>query len=106
VPGLLDLDAYAELAHVIFLNVAALDEDSFENRFAARASEARGRAPHRYLENLDAILRIQNHLLELSDRYDVPIVDNVSFDRSVSQIIRYVTETLRKRGDFDVDALL
>ena len=106
VPGLLDLDAYSELAHVIFLSVAALDEDSFENRFAARASEARSRAPHRYLENLDAILRIQNHLLELSDRYDVPIVDNVSFDRSVSQIIRYVTETLRKRGDFDVAALL
>jgi len=106
VPGLLDLHAYAELADVIFLNVAALDEDSFENRFAARASEAAHRAPHRYLQNLDAILRIQNHLLELSDRYDVPIVDNVSFDRSVLQIIRYVTETLRKRGDFDAAALL
>jgi hypothetical protein len=36
----------------------------------------------------------------------VPIVDNVSFDRSVLLIIRHVTETLRKRGDFDAAEFL
>ena len=36
----------------------------------------------------------------------MPIVDNVSFDRSVTSIIRHVTETLRKKGDFDAAALL
>ena len=35
----------------------------------------------------------------------VPIVDNVSFDRSVLFVIRYVTEALRKREDFDAEAL-
>jgi 2-phosphoglycerate kinase len=64
------------------------------------------RAPHRYLENLDAILRIQEHFLELADRYDVPIVDNVSFDRSVLLIIRHVAEALRKKRAFDVAELL
>ena len=39
--------------------------------------------------------------MELADRYGVPIVDNVSFDRSVLLIIRHVTETLRKKGPFD-----
>jgi 2-phosphoglycerate kinase len=78
----------------------------FENRFAARAAEAQKRPPHRYLENLDAILGIQDHVLELAERYDVPIVDNVSFDRSVLLIIRHVTETLRKRGDFDAAEFL
>ncbi|MFQ5415794.1 MAG: ATP cone domain-containing protein [Myxococcota bacterium] len=101
VPGLIDLESYAELADVIFLTVATLDEDAFENRFAARAEAARGRPRHRYLTNLDAILRIQNHLLELADRYHVPIVDNTTLDRSVLQIIRHVTESLRKKGDFD-----
>jgi 2-phosphoglycerate kinase len=102
VPGLLDIDAYAELADVIFLVIATLDEDAFESRFVARAADAKQRAPRRYLEHLDSILRIQRHLLELADRYNVPIVDNVSFDRSVLQIIRHVTESLREKSDFDV----
>jgi 2-phosphoglycerate kinase len=102
VPGLIDLDAYAERADLIFLIISTLDEDALENRFAARAARAAERAPHRYLQNLDSILRIQNHLLELAERHDVPIVDNVSFDQSVLQIIRHLTEKLRKKGDFDV----
>jgi 2-phosphoglycerate kinase len=106
VPGMLDLAEYAELADVIFLVVATLDEEAFKNRFSARATDQKQRAPHRYLENLDAILRIQEHFLELADRYDVPIVDNVSFDRSVLLIIRHVAEALRKKRAFDVAELL
>ena len=54
----------------------------------------------RYLENLAAILRIQDHILELADQHGVPIVDNVRFDDSVLSILRHVTETLRKQGGF------
>jgi 2-phosphoglycerate kinase len=106
VPGMLDVAAYADRADVIFLVVATLDEEAFKNRFSARATDQKQRAPHRYLENLDAILRIQEHFLELADRYDVPIVDNVSFDRSVLLIIRHVAEALRKKRAFDVAELL
>jgi len=106
VPGLIDLDAYTALADVIFLIVSTLDEDAFKDRFSARAATAAQRAPHRYLQNLDSILEIQNHLLGMADCYDVPIVHNVSFDTSVLQIIRHVTESLRKRGDFDAADLL
>jgi 2-phosphoglycerate kinase len=106
VPGMLDVESYADRADVIFLVVATLDEEAFRNRFSARAADQKERAPHRYLENLDAILRIQEHFLELADRYDVPIVDNVSFDRSVLLIIRHVAEALRKKRAFDVAELL
>ncbi len=105
-PGGIDLDAWAGKADVIFLVVATLDSDDFATRFAARAKEASQRPPHRYLENLDAILRIQDHLLELAEMHDVPIVDNQSFDASVLSIIRHVMETLRKRGEFDAAELL
>ena len=57
------------------------------------------------LENLDAILRIQEELLEAADRHEVPIVDNVSFDRSVLLSIRHVTDTLSKSGGLDVAEL-
>ncbi len=106
VPGLIDVEPFADTADVIFLVVGTLDEEAFRNRFAARAAETKYRAPHRYLENLDSILRIQDHFLELAERYGVPIVDNTSFDRSVLLIIRHVTDTLIQRHGFDPEELL
>jgi 2-phosphoglycerate kinase len=106
VPGLVDLEAYAEIAHVVPLVIATLDEEALRGRFASRAAAARKRVVHRYVEHLPAILKIQDYFLELADRFDVPIVDNVSFDRSVLLTIRHVTEALRSRGEFDADALL
>jgi 2-phosphoglycerate kinase len=106
VPGLIDLEPFSEIADVIFLVVGALDEEVFSNRFAARAADAKGRPPHRYLENLDSIVQIQDHFLELAERFEVPIVDNISFDRSVLLIIRHVTDTLSQRHGFDPDEIL
>jgi 2-phosphoglycerate kinase len=105
-PGLIDLAPYADSAHVIFLVVATLDPEAYAARFAARAQGQSHRDAHRYLENLDAILRIQDEILEAAERHDVPIVDNDSFERAVVLIIRHVTETLRKKGAFDAQALL
>ncbi len=101
VPGLLDADAYRDRAYVFYLLVAALDEEALQARFAARAESAKQRSAQPYLEHVGAILRIQDHLLELAERHDVPIVDNVSFDRSVLFIIRHVAEALRKQEDID-----
>jgi len=106
VPGLLDLSGYADTAHVIFLVVATLDEKAFRARFDARARAASQRPEHRYIEHFDAILRIQDHFLELADRHDIPIVDNESIDSSALSIIKHVTETLSKVGSFDVAEML
>jgi 2-phosphoglycerate kinase len=105
VPGMIDLEPYRDKAHVIFLLVATLDADSFRGRFEARARESR-RPPHRYIENLHAILHIQDHLLELAERHDVPIVDNESIDASVLSIVRHVMEALREAEALDVRELL
>lgn len=101
VPGLIDLDAYAGSADVVFLMVSTLDEKSFAERFQARGKQARARPPHRYVENLESILRVQDHLLELADRHEVPIVDNESLDRAVTFVIRQVLESLRNRKKLD-----
>jgi 2-phosphoglycerate kinase len=106
VPGLIDLNAFTEDAHVIYLVVARLDEDSFRNHFIARGKRQLHRNASRYVENLDGILKIQEQFLELADHYDIPIVDNVTIDTSVMLVIRHVVETLRKSGNFDeVDQL-
>lgn len=98
VPGLIDPKAWADQADVFFLVVATLDEAAFRARFESRGAAAAQRPPHRYIENLPAILRIQEHYLDLAERYEVPIVDNVSLDRSVLFTIRHIVEGLRKRG--------
>jgi len=98
-PGWIDLDAYRNRAEVVFLLVAALDEQALRNRFVARATGQKQRLPHRYLENLDGILAVQRHLLALAERNRVPVVDNVSFDASVRLIIEHVMERLRQRSE-------
>jgi 2-phosphoglycerate kinase len=106
VPGLVSPEAWSDSAYVIFLVVGSLDEEALRNRFAARAIGAKERAAHRYLENFEAICKIQDHFLELAERHGVPFVDNSSFDRSVLLVIRHVTDTLHKLGSFDARELL
>jgi len=101
VPGLIDLEPYRDKAHVIFLVVAVLDEEVLAERYKVRAEQASRRPARRYLENLQEILQMQEHFLELAERYEVPIVDNASFERSVKFIIRHVTEQLQKVDAFD-----
>lgn len=105
-PGMIDPEPWADSAHLIFLVIATLDEEEFRHRFVSRGRDAVRRPPHRYVEHLEAILRIQDHILELAEAFDVPIVDNTSFDASVLSIVRHVAETLRKRLDRDVESLL
>jgi 2-phosphoglycerate kinase len=88
------------------LDRATLDAEAYAGRFASREAGQKQRPAHRYLENLDAILRIQDHLLDGAERYGVPIVDNDSFERAVLLIIRHLTETLRKRESVEASDLL
>ena len=101
VPGLMDLSVYRDVAHVIFLAVVRLDEDAFRSHFISREERQRRRGAQRYVENLDAILKIQHEFLELADRFDVPIVDNVTIDGSVLLVIRHVVESLRREGGYN-----
>ncbi|MBW2272022.1 MAG: zeta toxin family protein [Deltaproteobacteria bacterium] len=105
VPGLIDLERYADVAHVIYLVVARLDEESLRSHFLKRGRRQSRRDGDRYVEHLESILKIQNHFMELADLYEVPIVDNITVDGSVLLVMRHVVETLRKAG-FDESEFL
>lgn len=106
VPGILDLDTYRDSAHIIFIMIAALDEEAIVSRFENRGKDQVLRKPHHYIENLSAILKIQDHLLQMADQHGVPIVHNKSFDRSVISILRNIIDTLGQSLPDDSDALL
>ncbi|MFP6641302.1 MAG: zeta toxin family protein, partial [Myxococcota bacterium] len=71
VPGGIDLEEYADRAHLFFLLLARLDEEAFRLHFEQRAKRQRNRGAERYVAKLDDILMIQEHLLDLADRFDV-----------------------------------
>jgi len=105
VPGLIDIEKYRDKAHVFFLLVARLDEDAFRNHFVLRAERQKRRQAARYVARLDEILRIQEFLLDLAERHEVPIVDNITLEGSVLLVIRHVVESLRKQGGIDFSEL-
>jgi 2-phosphoglycerate kinase len=105
-PGLIDLDAYRDSAHVIFLAVARLDEDALRSHFKTREAKQKLRSSERYAENFEAILKIQEYFLKLADRYDIPIVDNATIDNSVLLVIRHVVEAVREASGFDASEVL
>ncbi|MDG2050863.1 MAG: hypothetical protein P8M78_11940 [Myxococcota bacterium] len=98
VPGLIDLEAYRSSAHIYFLLVARLDEDAFRGHFELRAKRQKHRQAARYVERMSEILTIQEWLLELADRYQTPIVDNITLEGSTLLVIRHVVESLRKES--------
>lgn len=106
VPGLMGLDDYRDEAHVYFLLVARLDEEAFRSHFQIRADREHHRNASRYMARIDEILRIQEFLLELAERHEVPIVDNITLEGSTLLVIRHVVESLRKQGGLDLAKLL
>jgi len=106
VPGRTGRNRYADRADVIMMLIVNLNVESYRRRFDGRNRDAE-HTKHDYLENLDAILKIQDHLLELAEEEeDMAIVDNEIFEESARTIIRYVGKTLRERHGFDVADLL
>lgn len=94
-PGVVDLERYAGRAVVEFCVVATLDESALRERFQVRASGQPSRLAHRYLENFDAILAIQRHLIGEAERRGMLVVDNADLDRSAQAIIGHVLDKLR-----------
>ena len=96
VPGLIDLAHYDGRAHVFFQVVARFDPAGMQAQFLSRAEREKNREAKRYVDELDAILEIQDYVLEQADREDVPIIENASLEGSVLLVIRHVVERLRK----------
>jgi len=106
VPGLMGRESYIDRADVIMMMVVNLGEKAWEGRFEARRRGPE-HGPHDYVANLSAILKIQDHLLELAEQVDdVPVVNNEDFEQAVRTVLRHVSKTLRERHGFDAAELL
>ena len=89
VPGMIAVDRADAL--VVQCVVAITDEDTHRSHFWVRDAATDGLRPlEKYLEGLTEIRMIQDVLLERARRFDVPVIENVSVDDAIGQILDIV----------------
>ena len=96
-PDLLDFSPYANAAAFVHVNLMISDPASYEERFQKRGKASSRRSQHRYIENLDQIMTIQKHLLEVGEVNGVTPIENTDFDETVQAVVITAMDTLRER---------
>ncbi len=98
IPGFIKRE-YSEKALVCKMVITTEDADIHRERFDIRGQQASTRGAHKYLENFDAIRKIQDFIVMQAHNNDVPVFDSKNFDQTVSTIVRYLTDFVRDRGE-------
>ena len=106
VPGLLNYERLRTRAYCVHVVLANLYPDAFARRFPLRAARQESRSPEKYLENIDAILQIQDYFLEMAHGHDIPIVENEDMEQSVPELIKTITDDLRVQLDLGGEKLV
>lgn len=89
VPGMIAPDRANAL--VVQCVVAITDEDLHRSHFWVRDAGTEGLRPlEKYLDGLPEIRLIQDVLLERARRFDVPVIENVSLDEAIGQVMDLV----------------
>ena len=92
----MDFSEYEDQAIFVRVNLFLADAKPFKDRFKSRDKETSKRGEHRYLQYLEQILRIQQHILELGESDNVPAFENTDLDEAVQSISLLIMDTLRK----------
>jgi 2-phosphoglycerate kinase len=106
VPGLIKLEPFERVAYVVPLVISTLNRERYLERFPLRERGAENRTSERYRENFDKIVRIQDHILEMAEHYEIPIVENAHLDQTISSILTVITNTLRDKLKITSEELL
>ncbi len=96
VPGFLEPVDYDD-ALVLQFVLKVDDADAHRGHFYVREWETGGIRPlHRYIRNFARIRSVQNYILERAARYDVPVVDNVSIDLTVKDVMGEILQAVSR----------
>jgi 2-phosphoglycerate kinase len=89
VPGMISADRSGAL--VVHCVVAISDEDLHRSHFWVRDHATEGLRPlEKYIEGLPEIRLIQEAILERAQRFDVPVIENTTFDEAIGAIMDLV----------------
>ncbi len=93
-PSLLDKIGDESDAVVVPVMLAVLKPEALRVRIRGRGTHAPQRRAERYLDNFDAIWRLQSYLLSEADRSEMTIIPNDDKEKVVNQIMRLIINRL------------
>ncbi len=94
VPGFIKRD-YGDRAFVCKLVVTTEDEDVHRERFLIRSQQTSTRSADKYLNNFEAIRKIQDFIVLQAHMHNIPVFDNESFDQTVATIVKHLTDLIK-----------
>jgi len=83
-------------AYQVTLMLTILDEEAHRSRFLLRGPQG-SRRTERYLRGFPAIRRIQEHLLQQAENFDVPIIDTSDLETPLPQTLRVLSGVLKNQ---------
>jgi len=87
VPGLINVREMQKHAKISFFIITCQDEKEHYRRFRKRGRETK-RSAERHISHFKEIRMIQDFLIYLAKKHNVPIVDNIDLEKTVRIIVR------------------
>lgn len=98
-PSLIQFEDLGEKAYHVPVMISLNDDKNHKARFSIRQKGAADRYARRYQEHFTEIRQIHDHCLEVAQQFQVDIIDNADFDRSINQLVLMVITNLQKQMD-------
>ncbi|MBU6997386.1 MAG: 2-phosphoglycerate kinase [Theionarchaea archaeon] len=96
VPGYIEPRDQTIFHFVLTLN----DREEHISRFHARAKDSR-RPPEHYIKDIDEIRQIQDHIVGRANKERVPVLENITLEETVTQILNRMYDRLQKEAVTD-----
>jgi 2-phosphoglycerate kinase len=93
-PDLINLKPFEKDAIFVWVNLHIEDTKQYEGRFKQRGSAAGKRSAHRYIENIDAILEIQNHILTIGKDHKILSLENTDLEETTQNFLTHIMDRL------------
>lgn len=93
-PGFLENIPKEADAIIVPVMLAVMDPDLLRQRYKGRGQQAPNRRAERYLENFDAIWRLQSILLSEAERTGVRIVTNDNREKAIQEVMETTINAL------------
>lgn len=101
VPGCVEIGKFGRSAIVSWIMCKVSDEATHRARFSSREAGAGNRLAQRYLENFDAIRKIQDYVISLAEKNGITTVENDDFDKAVVEAMAVVSEDVMRQCGFE-----
>jgi 2-phosphoglycerate kinase len=102
IEGIHLVPGYVELKENSFMYVITVSgRKDLEARFYERARYSKRPADY-YLEHLDAIMEIQEFIVERAREHGIPVINNVELEKTVNAIMEDIMERLMERMEAKV----